>query len=469
LRSYSERGGFGIVAQETRTFRRAVAAAVAMALIAAAPRGAHADTAKEQELEARIQQLEKLVKELTEKQAAQDAAQGGSAVAATPPPPPPATPAAAKPAIQSSPILPNALANTRFLFTGYAKLDSMWSKYDDGEIADGTVGRDFFVPGTIPIGGASEDADLDAHVKQTRLQFGTDTDLENGEKLSARFEVDFYGSALGDERATNTYGVILRHAYIQYRKWLVGQTWSTFQDSNTLPETADYIGPTDGTVFVRQPQVRYTSGPWSLAVENPETTITPFGGGTRISSDDNNVPDFVAAYNFKLATGYLRLAGLARQLKLQTTGAGAIDDSEFAAALSLAGKFNFGKNDLRFMLTSGDAIGRYIGLNFNNDVVLTNTGELENISGTAGFVAWHHVLNDKLRANLMYSASEYDNDIAFTGTGANKSSHSWAVNAFYSPISKLDLGLEFRYAARELESGADGSMKRLQGVVKYSF
>ena len=445
---------------------------VAIILISAASRGAQADTAKEQELEARVKQLEQLVKELTERQAAQESALAAQSTRTTGDAAPaartePASPP--KPVIQSSPILPNALANSRFFASGYIKLDSMWSKYDDGEIADGTVGRDFYLPGTIPVGGASESADFDSSIKQSRLQLGVDTDLANGQKVQARLEMDMYGSSLGDERATNTYGVLIRHAYLQYGNWLAGQTWSNFQDVNALPETADYIGPTDGTVFVRQPQVRYTRGPWSFSAENPETTLTPFNGGTRISSDDNSVPDFSAAYNLKIANGYVRIAGLARQLKYQTTGPTAIDDSKLAAAFSVAGKINFGKDDLRFMLTSGDAIGRYVGVNFNNDAVITGSGDLDTISGWAGFVGWRHVLNDKLRANLMYSLSEYDNDTAFTGLAANKSSRSWAVNAFYSPIAKLDLGVEFRHALRELESGADGSMKRLQGVVRLSF
>jgi hypothetical protein len=484
----SDLRGRGIVAQGTRTFRRAVAATAGLAIICAAPRGAHADTAKEQELEARIQQLEKLVKELSDKQAAQSASTAAPGTPGASPAQGPttaqsssatATPGAstaqtgsaapAKPTIQSAPILPNAMANTRFSVTGYVKLDTMWSKYGDGEIADGTIGRDFYVPATIPVGGASESADFDSHVKQTRLQLGTDTDLPNGDKVLARLEVDMYGSALGDERITNTYGLTVRHAYVQYKNWLFGQTWSTFMDPLALPETADYIGPSDGTVFVRQPQVRYTVGPWSFSLENPESTLTPLNGGTRISSDDNNVPDMVAAYNLKIANGYLRFAALGRQLKYETTGANAIDDSKFAAAVSVASKINFGKDDLRFSFTTGDAIGRYVGVNFNNDAVITNTGDLDTISGWAGFVGWRHVLNDKLRANLMYSASEYDNDTRFTGLAANKSSRSWAVNAFYSPIAKLDLGVEFRHALREIESGADGSMKRLQGVMRYSF
>jgi len=431
-----------------------------------------ADTDKEKELEARIEQLERLVRELKATQGA-TAATAPSAVAGAPAAP--ATPA--KPAtapVQAASITPNALPNTRFSYSGFVKLDTMWSQYDDGEIADGSIGRDFFVPGAIPVGGADEGADLDAHIKQSRFIFGTDTDLENGRKLLSRLEVDLYGSSLGDERATNTYGVQLRHAYIQYGNWLFGQTWSNFQDAGALPETADFIGVTDGTVFVRQPQVKYTRGPWSVSLENPETVLTPFtgvgaGGVTRISSDDNDIPDLTLAYNWKVGTGYLRVAALARQLKYETTGVTAIDNSEFAGSLSVAGKFNIGKDDVRFSFTGGEGFGRYVGVNFANDAVLTATGEIDAISGWAGFIAYRHLWNAKLRTNLMYSLSDYDNDPLLTGLAVNKSSSSWAINAIYSPVSKLDFGLEWRWAEREIESGLDGSMQRLQGIVKYSF
>jgi hypothetical protein len=192
-------------------------------------------------------------------------------------------------------------------------------------------------------------------------------------------------------------------------------------------------------------------------------------GGTRISSDDNNIPDLTAAYTWKFSHGYLRAAALVRQLKHQTTGAGAIDDSTEGGALSLAGKINFGPHDLRFSVTGGDGIGRYVGVNFNNDAVLTATGELEAISGWAAFAAWRQVWNDRIRSNLMLSASEYDNDPALTGLAANKESWSWAINTIYAPTPKLDVGLELRFAEREIESGQSGQMRRLQAVAKYSF
>ena len=434
----------------------------AVASVACAPLSlraqAQSEAADQQQrrLEARIEELERQLQELRQKVSG-----------------PPAAGNAARPAdlpnFQPKPIMVNATSGTRFLYSGFIKLDGMWSDYDDGEIADGSVGRDFYLPATIPVGGVGEGADFDSHVKQSRFIFGTDTDLAGGGVLSSRFEVDLYGSALGDERATNTYGVLLRHAYVQYRNWLVGQTWSNFMDAAALPETADYIGPTDGTVFVREPMVRYTLGNWSFSAENPETTITPFGGGTRIASDDNNIPDLTAAYTWKLGSGYLRAAALLRQLKYETTGAGAVDDTTEGAALSLSGKFNFGPHDLRFAITGGEGLGRYVGVNFNNDAVLTASGELEAISGWAAFAAWRHVWNERLRSTLMLSSSDYDNDVLLTGASANKSSWSWAVNTFYSPVAKLDVGIELRHAEREIESGASGSMRRVQAVARYSF
>jgi outer membrane murein-binding lipoprotein Lpp len=439
--------------------RHAVAAALGLVLIGASSI-AGAQTAKEQELERRVAELEKIVQQLT---AEKQAAPAAPAAAATTP---------AKPdqkSIQAGSILPNAAPGTSFVLTGYAKVDGMWTDTADGEIAENTAGRDFYVPGSTPVGAADESgADFDAHAKQTRINFGTDTILDGGDKLSTRFEIDFFGSITGTQRTTNAYAPVMRHAYVQWREWLVGQTWSNFQDVAVLPDAVDFIGPTDGTVFVRQPQVRYTKGGLSLSVENPQTTITPYGGGAQIETDDSTIPDLTARYTWKGSWGHFSVAGLARELKYQTTGATAIDASKWSAAGSLSGKFNLGQDDIRWMLLGGN-LGRYVALNFANDAVLTADGDLETIDGFAGFIAYRHVWSPKWRSNIYYAMGDYDNEVSLTGTSANKSSESWTFNTFYSPIPKLDVGAEFRHATRELESGDDGSFDRLQFTTKYSF
>jgi hypothetical protein len=429
------------------------------------PAAAIAQTAKEQELEKRVAELEKMVQQLVaEKKAAPAPAPATTAAAA------PAKPAAAP--IQGVSITPNAAPNTTFLLTGFVKADALFTNTSDGELPDNSVGRDYYVPSTIPIGGADESTDLNAHVKQSRINFGTDTVLADSTKLSTRFEIDFFGSVTGDQRVSNTYAPVVRHAYVTWHEWLVGQTWSNFMDIATLPEAVDFIGTTDGTTFVRQPQVRYTKGGFSMSAENRETTITPFGGGARITSDDGMMPDLTARYSWKGTWGHFAVAGLLRELAHETTGVNAIDDSAWSGALSLSGKFMIGKDDIRWMMLYGN-LGRYAGLNFANDAIINSRGEVESVDGYGGFIAYRHLWTDKLRSTFTYALQEYDNDTDLTGTtnalSPNKSSDSWTINLFYSPLPKLDIGAEYRMATRELENGVDGDLDRFQLTTKYSF
>jgi hypothetical protein len=466
------------------------------ALLAVSALPAEAQTAREQELEARVSELERLVQQLLKTQG-----QAGGAVAAAPAAAPSAAAVAAAPApvttapaagpapVQPTSITPNAAAGTKFVYTGFLKADVLWTEANDGVIPENTSGRDFYVPAATPVFvptpavpvKSTRDTNIDAHVKQTRLIFGTDTPLNGNPKdlLQTRVEVDLFGSSLGDQRTTNTYGLQVRHAFVQWREWLVGQTWSNFEDPAALPEAVDFIGSTDGTVFVRQPQVRWTHGGLALSAENTETTITPYRATTqnaRVTSDDSYMPDLVAKYTWKGDWGQVSTAVLGRQLKYRgfaATGAVSADDSKYTGALSLSGKINLGADDVRFVMVGGN-LGRYVGLNFANDAVLTTNGvtgvaELDAINGYAGFVAWRHPWTKAVRSNLYYSMQSYDNDISLTGGLANRESWSVTANVFYSPLPKLDIGAEFRHAVRELENGEDGSLNRLQLTTKYSF
>ncbi|MBW8367074.1 MAG: hypothetical protein K0M70_04360, partial [Arenimonas sp.] len=328
---------------------------LALLLAIAAPGHVLAQAASPQDLEARIAQLEQLVQGL---KAELDAQKAAAPPAAAP------MPAGVLP-IQATALMPAANPGTRFGFGGFIKLDAMVSDTSDGEIADGSAGRLFYLPSATPVGGASEaDPDLDVHAQFSRFWFSADTDID-GHKVKGYIEADIFGNANGNEQSTNTYGLTIRHAYVSWDRWLAGQTWSNFQDVAALPDSVDFVGPTEGTVFVREAQLRYTRGPWSVSVENPETTITPYLGGARISSDDNTVPDVTARYLHKAAWGHFTVAGLLRQLKVQTP---LLDESDTAFAISVSGKWILGANDdIRYMYSSGAGIGRYLGLGLASD------------------------------------------------------------------------------------------------------
>jgi len=85
------------------------------------------------------------------------------------------------------------------------------------------------------------------------------------------------------------------------------------------------------------------------------------------------------------------------------------------------------------------------------------------------FGSYRHFWNEKWRSNLTFSYLAVDNDIVLTGMGVTKNASSVHVNLIYRPQPKLDFGIEFLYADREIESGTDGDLTRFQFSAKYAY
>jgi len=358
-----------------------------------------------------------------------------------------------------------------YKFGGYIKLDALYSDFDAGAVPGDSAGRDYYLPSTIPVGpgGATGESYLDLHAQSSRINFSSAHILDDGLRLGSYVEIDFMHSDAGDERVSNSFQPRLRHAFLTYEKWLFGQTWTTFQNVSTLPETLDFIGPAESTIFVRQPLARYTHDRWQFALENPETTLTPYGGGTRIVADDSRVPDLVVRYNGGGERTSFTVAALLRQLRYESA-AGGIDDSASSYGISMSSVLKTGpRDDLRWMLSSGRGLGRYVGLNTADGAVLDADGRLQAIDSTALFGAYRHYWNDRWRSNLTLGWLWVDNDPALTGAAATREARSLHLNLIYSPQPQLDLGVEFISANRETENGEDGNLERLQFSAKYAY
>jgi hypothetical protein len=127
------------------------------------------------------------------------------------------------------------------------------------------------------------------------------------------------------------------------------------------------------------------------------------------------------------------------------------------------------RDDLKFMLTAGEGIGRYVGLNFANDAVLDTSGELEAIPLVAGFAAYRHYWRPNWRSSLIYSFQNVDNDPALLALSTNAAAQSLRANLIWSPVPSFDVGSELSFGERELESGATGDVTRLTFFAKYGF
>src|SRR5690606_37263412 len=296
----------------------------------------------------------------------------------------------------------------------------------------------------------------------SRFNFKTVTTLDNGEKVTGFVELDFLTHTDGDERASNSYSPRLRHAYFSYNNVLVGQTWTTFMNVGALPEMVDFFGVSEGTVFGRQSQVRYTMGNLQLALENPESTIDGAGGGS--ATDDVSMPDLIARYNIQAGDHSFSVAAIARQLATQinddpTTAANEkVDEEEFGFGVNVAGVLKLGADDLKFSVTHGQ-VARYVGLGGTAADAVTNTtsGDLEATDVTAAFVAYRHFWTPKVRSTIAYSMLEADYH-ADAATGLNEKATSARINLMYSPVKEVTYGVEYSNAKLEKVSGAEGTM-----------
>lgn len=355
-----------------------------------------------------------------------------------------------------------------FTIGGYAKLSAIYSDTDSGAIAGGSggIGRTFYVPSTIPVGTAQGKKVLDLNARESRINFKAKT-TNDGHKLGMVLEMDFLTTTEGNEVVSNSYAPRLRHFFFTYDNWLFGQTWSTFMDTGALPDSVDFLGASDSTVFIRQSQVRYTAGGFQIALENPETFTTEDGAPATIVTDDNSVPDIAANYKISGDWGHVKLNGLVRQLKIDN-GTHDTDDTVFAAGIS--GKIKVGSSDdFRFAVNSGDGMGRYTGLGLTYDAIIdTGTGEFETIESTTAFAAYRHAWSSKTRSSLIYSTADMDNPTIADGA-INKSASSVQLNVMHSPVKKVTFGLMYLVGTRETENGDEGDLNRIQATAKYDF
>lgn len=356
--------------------------------------------------------------------------------------------------------------NTSMKIYGYAKMDAIYTDTDGG-------GKFSYVPSAVPLDKDQDnlaDNSFIMHARQTRLGFATFTDTDYG-KFNIRIETDFFGAG-GNEHFSNSYGLRLRRAYGELGHLRIGQDWSTFIDLAAYPETIDFGGAA-GSLFIRQALIRWTQpfsgGTAMFAIENPENTFLVKGddGNTSINGGNNTIPDFVARVDLNPGFGHYSLVGMLRDLNIDTAG---YNDSELGYALSANAIIpTFGKDSMTLEFNYGNAIGRYLNSGFDDGFLNPVTHEIETNDQYGGFVSYQHFWMENLRSTVVYSLAERDNDLNFVTNAADEQYQSVHANLIWSPIPRINMGIEYIYAYREVENGDDGDMNRVQAGFQYKF
>lgn len=361
--------------------------------------------------------------------------------------------------------------NTTVKLYGYAKLDAIYTDSDGG-------GKFAFTPSAIILdkdeAGHVDNAFL-MHARQTRLGVATSTDTSYG-KFKTKIEGDFYGAG-GNEVYSNSWGFRLRQAYGELGNVLIGQAWSTFIDLAQYPETIDFGGPV-GALFIRQAQIRYTQpfdgGSFQFAIENPESNYATMGAGEEgvvsnqsVSGGNETMPDVIARVNLNPGFGHYSLVGMVREL---TYDNGANDDSEIGFAVSATAVIPVvGKDNVILNANYGTALGRYLTAGFDEAFIDPVTGDIETNDQWGGLVSYQHFWTDTLRSTVAYSYAERDNDSKYVTDTAEKMYQSVHANLMWSPVSRVNMGVEYIWGYREIENGEDGDMNRVQAGFQFNF
>lgn len=365
-------------------------------------------------------------------------------------------------------------SNTSIKLGGYVKLDAIYSSRSAGTNSQADL---VLVPAAIPLDGTetNEKGQIKLHARQTRFNLATHTPSSWGD-LTTFFELDFFG-ADGNEIVSNSHNSRLRHAVGTLGSLTAGQSWSTFMDPASLPETLDFGGPV-GEAFVRQGLVRWTEkfagGAWSLALENPDSFLLRRnldGSYATLVPDDDRIPDVVGRLDLNGSWGRVAAAAMARNLRIDVAGsASAVEarDSRWGGALGIYGMIpTVGKDSFSFSLIGGNALGRYVGQGLFFDADVDAGGKIHLNHQWGSIVSYRHFWGDSLRSTLALSGAGASNP-TIAGS-ANRKSQSGHVNLLWSPVPQATLGVEFIHGRLGKEDGREGRLDRVQASAQYAF
>src|SRR5918993_4871907 len=163
------------------------------------------------------------------------------------------------------------------------------------------LNNDIFVTSEIPTTKITDIKFRRFHLSANQSRLGFYFKFPQSEKnTTAVLESDFFSSSKGQ----TTY-FRLRHAYVTYGEFLIGQTWTNFGDVSSSPNTLDLEGP-NSMPASRVAQIRWRrqmNARWNLllAIEEPRGDYTPLDSATVVRS---TMPEMVFKPKMTIKNGH---------------------------------------------------------------------------------------------------------------------------------------------------------------------
>lgn len=287
---------------------------------------------------------------------------------------------------------------------------------------------------------------LDSTLTTTRIGLDFKAPIQNAD-IGGKVELDFRG---GSDKDT----VRLRHVYMTYNNWLIGQTTSTFLSTETSPEMLDFNTPLGGGT-TRTPMVRYT---------DKLNNNTQYFVALEKGNDENRLPAATAKLSHKFAegAGLVTARGLLQEVRVRDLD----DETELGWGIGLGVNYK-PVNQLilnaNYSHVSGD--NKFLLATSDNKRYIQHGNNIELIDFDAFTLGATYKFSPQIRSTLGYGSVIYD------GNNANGNDHlqqGW-LNVMYNPVKPITFGMEYVYGERETVEGKTGNDNRIEIMAKYDF
>ena len=320
-----------------------------------------------------------------------------------------------------------------------------------------------------------------AGVRQTRFGVKSSTSTKFGD-LNTLFEFELFGTGVDAGQTTFR----LRHAYGELGQFGGGQTWSPFMDIDVFPNTVEYWGPT-GMVFFRNVQIRWMPirskrGSVTIALERPGAS-----GDQGIYADRIELANIRPRFNFPDLSGnarivrdwgYVQMAGIVRKIGWIDTSGNPVNlgGSVVGWGLNLTSNLNLSKKNVaKLAFAYGAGIENYMN-DAPVDVGIQNNppGSRVPIKGVAlpvlGIVSFlDHTWSEHFTSSVGYSMLNIQNGSAQLPSDFHQG-HYAVGNLLYHPIPRVTMGGEFQFGRRvNFSDGFNANDYRMQFSFKFDW
>lgn len=292
---------------------------------------------------------------------------------------------------------------------------------------------------------ATEDR-LDSTLTTTRLGLDFKVPVENA-NVSGKVEMDFRG---GSDKDT----VRLRHVYMTYNNWLIGQTTSNFLSTETSPEMLDFNTALGGGT-TRTPMVRY---------KDKFNSNTDYFVALEKGNDENRLPAATVKLSYKFAenSGLVTARALLQEVRVRELD----DETKLGWGVGLGLNYKPLHNlilNANYSHVSGD--NKFLLATSDNKRYIQNNSDIELIDFDAFTLGATYKFTPQVRSTLGYGSIIYDENNA---NGNDHLQQGW-LNVMYNPFKPITVGMEYVYGERETIDNKIGYDNRLEIMAKYDF